>query len=95
MFNLEAMFIEYAIMEDRTESILRHANQWEAYIKSRKSRQPNIDTKVKYIKKRAENKKDILHRYFSDELLDQVLEWKEERNLEKLYVLHIMQNIEN
>ena len=23
-FNLEAMFIEYAIMEDRTESILRH-----------------------------------------------------------------------
>ena len=24
-FNLEAMFIEYAIMEDRTESALRHA----------------------------------------------------------------------
>lgn len=29
-FNLEAMFIEYAIMEDRTESILRHADKWEA-----------------------------------------------------------------
>ena len=27
-FNLEAMFIEYAILEDRTESILRHAEQW-------------------------------------------------------------------
>ena len=37
-FNLEAMFIEYAIMEDRTESILRHADKWEAYIKSRKGR---------------------------------------------------------
>ena len=30
-FNLEAMFIEYAIMEDRTESILRHADLWGAY----------------------------------------------------------------
>ena len=26
-FNLEAMFIEYAILEDRTESILRHAGK--------------------------------------------------------------------
>jgi len=79
-FNLEAMFIEYAILEDRTESILRHADQWEAYIKSRKGREPNIDSKIRYIKKRAENKKDILHRYFSDDLLDNVLSWKEERN---------------
>ena len=30
-FNLEAMFIAYAIMEDRTESILRHAGYWDAY----------------------------------------------------------------
>ena len=29
-FNLEAMFIEYAIMEDRTESVLRHAGLWDA-----------------------------------------------------------------
>ena len=28
-FNLEAMFIEYAIMEDRTESILRHTGKWD------------------------------------------------------------------
>ena len=63
-FNLEAMFIEYAILEDRTESILRHAEQWDAYLKSRKGREPNIDSKVKYIQKRAENKKDILHKLF-------------------------------
>ena len=79
-FNLEAMFIEYAILEDRTESILRHAEQWDAYLKSRKGREPNIDSKVKYIQKRAENKKDILHKYFSDDLLEQVLGWKDERN---------------
>lgn len=79
-FNLEAMFIEYAILEDRTESILRHADLWDAYIKSRKGREPNIDSKIKYIQKRAENKKDTLHKCFSDDLLDRVLAWKEERN---------------
>ena len=79
-FNLEAVFIEYAIMEDRTESILLHAGKWDAYLKSRKGREPNIDSKTKYIKKLAENQKDILHRYFSDDLLDRILNWKEQRN---------------
>ena len=79
-FNLEAMFIEYAIMEDRTESILHHAELWDAYIKSRKGREPTINSKVQYIQKRAENKKDLLHRYFCDDLLERVLAWKEERN---------------
>lgn len=79
-FNLEAMFIEYAIMEDRTESILRHADMWDAYLKHRKGRGPNIDSKIRYIKKRAENKKDILYKYFSDDLLEQILMWKDERN---------------
>lgn len=79
-FNLEAMFIEYAILEDRTESILRHADMWDSYLKHRKGREPNIDSKVKYIQKRAENKKDILNKYFSDDLLQRILIWKNERN---------------
>lgn len=79
-FYLEAIFIEYTIMEDRTESILRHAGKWDAYIKSRKGREPSIDSKVRYIRKTAENRKDLLHRYFSDGLLSDVLNWKEERN---------------
>ena len=79
-FNLEAMFIEYALMEDRTESILRHADKWEAYLKSRKGREPNIDSKIKYIQKLAENLKDILHKYFSDDMLINLLNWKDERN---------------
>ena len=79
-FNLEAMFIEYAILEDRTESILRHADMWDSYLKHRKGREPNIDSKVKYIQKCAENKKDILNKYFSDDLLQQILIWKDERN---------------
>lgn len=45
-FNLEAMFIEYAIMEDRTESILRHADKWDAYLNYRKGRNLTIDSNV-------------------------------------------------
>ena len=79
-FYLEAMFIEYAIMEDRTESILRHAGKWESYLKSRKGHNPTIDSKIKKIKKLAEQKKTLPNRYFADDLLDSILEWKEERN---------------
>lgn len=79
-FNLEAIFIEYAIMEDRTESVLKHAEKWEAYLKNIKGRNPTIDSKIKYILKMAENKKDLSHKYFSDDLLSEILQWKEERN---------------
>lgn len=79
-FYLEAIFIEYAILEDRTESVIHHADKWDAYIKNRRGRDPNLDSKIKYIKKLAENRKSLLHRYFADNLLDDILEWKEERN---------------
>lgn len=79
-FNLEAMFIEYAILEDRTESILRHAGLWEAYLKKQRSGFPTIDSKIKYIIKHAENKKAIMHKYFSDDLLDEIINWKNQRN---------------
>ena len=79
-FNLEAMFIEYAIMEDRTESILRHTGKWDVYMKSRKGREPNIDSKIRYIQKIAEEKKTLPNKYFSDTLLNDILQWKEDRN---------------
>ena len=79
-FNLEAMFIEYAIMEDRTESILHHAGKWEAYLKTRKGKTPTINSKVHYLQKLALINNDLLHKYFSDNLLDQLLAWKDERN---------------
>ena len=79
-FNLEAIFIEYAIMEDRTESILRHADKWEAYLKSRRGREPSIESKVRCIKKIAEDNKTLANKYFSDDLPDRILAWKEERN---------------
>ena len=79
-FYLEAMFIAYAIIEDRTESIIRHAGRWEQYLKRRKGRGPNIDSKLKYIKNLADQNGSLLNKYFSDDLLDNILEWKDERN---------------
>ena len=79
-FHLEAMFIEYAIIEDRTESILRHADLWDAYLKKQDGRDPTITSKIRYIQKRATNRKHILNKYFSDDLLDRILSWKDERN---------------
>ena len=79
-FNLEAMFIEYAIIEDRTESVLRHAGLWDAYIKSRKGHGATLNSKINYIRKRADSGSKLLKKYFSDDLLEQILDWKEERN---------------
>ena len=79
-FYLEAVFIAYAIMEDRTEAVLRHAGMWEAYMKSRKNSMPTINSKVKLIQRVAENRTDLLHRYFADALLADILQWKEQRN---------------
>ena len=79
-FYLEAMFIAYAILEDRTESILRHAEKWDAYIKSRKGRDATIDSKIKYIQNIAREKKTLPNKYFGDDLLANILQWKEDRN---------------
>ena len=79
-FNLEAMFIEYAIMEDRTESILRHAELWEAYLRKRGNRGATINSKISYIQGKVNGGDHLLTRYFSDDLLDRLLSWKEARN---------------
>ncbi len=80
-FNLEAIFIEYAIIEDRTESILRHAEKWEAYLKKRGRNGPTLTSKVVYIQKLLEsNRKDLMHKYLFDDLFDRILAWKDDRN---------------
>ena len=76
-FNLEAVFIEYAILEDRSSSILRYENN---SIKPNGDRQPSLDAKLKKIKTIAREKKSLPNRYFSDEFIDRIIEWKEQRN---------------
>lgn len=78
-FYLEAIFIVYAIIEDRTASILRYE---ENSIKPRNENgYVSIESKLKKISKIAENKKSLPHKYFSDDLIEQITAWKEQRNV--------------
>lgn len=76
-FYLEAIFIEYAIMEDRTSSILRYENN---SIKMKSDRQPGIEKKLNKIKTISREKGSLPNRYFQDEFIDRIIAWKEERN---------------
>ena len=75
-FYLEAIFIEYAIMEDRLEAILRHAGRWHP----KEGSFVSIDTKVKKVADIAREKKSPAHRCFPPELTDGILDWKGKRN---------------
>lgn len=79
-FYLEAIFIEYTIIEDRTESILRHAGKWEPYLKKRGRYQVTLDSKIAYIQDFAREKKTLANKYFSDSLLEEIVVWKNKRN---------------
>ncbi len=73
---MEAIFIEYAILEDRLESILRHSGKWNPDAKNFVS----LDKKRKNVAKLAEEKKSLAHKYFPPELTDRIDVWKGARN---------------
>lgn len=73
-FLLEALFIEYAIMEDRCESILRHSGVFNP------EKHDTINKKLNRIAELARNKKALIRKYISDELIEEIKGWKEERN---------------
>lgn len=75
-FYLEAIFIEYAILEDRLESALLHSGKW----KPAPDRHTSIDRKVRLLQKQAEEKKSLAQRYFTSELTESILTWKDHRN---------------
>lgn len=77
-FYLEAVFIEYAIMEDRAESILAYEGN-EIAPKNEKEF-ITFGRKKNRIVKLAEQKRYVIGRYFSDDLMDRVTEWVNERN---------------
>lgn len=71
-FYYEAIFIEYAIMEDRTDSILRHANVI--------INEPTLNNKIKAIKFNRAFKDEYIKKHLTFELLDSVKQWKNKRN---------------
>ena len=74
-FYLEALFIEYAIIEDRTESMLRHTG-----IDTEKQKYASLYGKIKKLADMAREKKGLLRKYFTMEIWEDILSWKELRN---------------
>ena len=74
-FLIEAIFIEYAMIEDRAEAVLRYENNT---INSK--HHVTINRKLNKIKMLLTNKNSLISRYFSSELIDEVIEWKDKRN---------------
>ena len=72
-FYLEALFIEYAVMEDRLESILTHAGVF------RLDKHDTITRKLRRLEIQCQGDKTA-RKYFSPELLQSILDWKEKRN---------------
>ena len=70
-FYLEAMFIEYAVIEDRTESILQHAGVFNP------EKHNTLARKLNRIADLARGKKALLRKYIT---VDEIRTWKGERN---------------
>ena len=73
-FYLEAIFIEYAIIEDRLESVLRHSGKFNP------ERHTSLNSKLNIVSKMTEEVKGLARKYFSQELLEEIIIWKEARN---------------
>ena len=73
-FYLEAIFIEYAIVEDRFESVLRHSGKFNS------EKHTSLNSKLKIVSKMTEEIKGLARKYFTQELLEEINIWKEDRN---------------
>lgn len=73
-FYLEAVFIEYAVIEDRLTSILRYTNDFNA------EKHNTITKKLSKLESIQRDKNGILKNYISDELISEIHEWKNNRN---------------
>ena len=77
-FYMEAIFIEYAIMEDRAEAILRYEGN---EIRPKNEHEfISITRKLSKIEKIAEQKKSLPEKYFSDGIVKNISEWVKQRN---------------
>ena len=73
-FYLEALFIEYVIVEDRTNSVLEHAGIYHP------KRHRFLGPKLEAIEILAQDESSLLHKYITPELIEQVRTWKEARD---------------
>lgn len=86
----EAIFLEYAILEDRTESLLKHAN---IKYKENDEKSFKLMKKINKIRSNKEFQNEYIKKHISNELLDNIIEWK--RNRDKLMHNSIALEYEN
>ncbi len=73
-FLIEAVAIEYAIMEDRLESVLIHEGVFNP------DKHGTLVRKLNRIRELQRRKGSLENKYLSVELLDSIASWKDERN---------------
>ena len=76
-FYLEALFIEYAVIEDRTEAILRYE---ENTINAKEGEFVSLNRKLKKILKIAAEENTLANRYILVNVISEIQDWKENRN---------------
>ncbi len=74
-FYLEAIFIEYALMEDRTQSVLIHSKVFN------EKKHNTLARKIGKISDMGREKKGLANKYFSEELLSDMKTWMDSRNV--------------
>lgn len=72
-FYYEAIFIEYAIIEDRTESILKHAE-------IRCDDNTKLEGKLNKIKSNPKFENKYCKKHINNEFIEEIREWKNLRN---------------
>ncbi len=73
-FFIEAVAIEYAIIEDRLESVLIHEGVFDA------DKHGTLARKLKRVRELQRRKDSLENKYLSIELLDSIDVWKDKRN---------------
>lgn len=85
-FYYEAILIEYAILEDRTESLLRHAK---LNTKDENDKEYKLHQKIQILRKNAKYYDPYIKKHLTDELLVSINNWKSDRNT----IIHNLVNI--
>lgn len=75
-FFFEAIFIEYAVIEDRLESIIRYAGQWNY----KSGKKVLIEDKLKKVTGIISDENNPAYHYFTVEQIKSIREWKNHRN---------------
>ena len=76
-FYYEAIFIEYAILEDRLESLLRHAG---VNVLDKNGHAISYSNKVKVVKSNARFHDKFIMKKITSDFLDELKSWSNKRN---------------